>query len=73
MVLPEILPLTAPILKLASTAQRYTVEALATDIAKLCLTESGVEKVVVRVEKPDAIETAKSAGVEITRTRQDFR
>jgi FolB domain-containing protein len=57
---------------LAATIQRFTVEALATDIARLCLAESGVKKVIVRVEKPHAIPAAKSAGVEIIRTRQDF-
>ena len=55
-----------------SRSQRFTVEALAADIAKLCFGESGVEKVMVRIEKPHAIPTAKSAGVEIVRTRQDL-
>ena len=36
----------------AETSQRQTVEALASDLARLCLEESGVEQVCVRVEKP---------------------
>jgi FolB domain-containing protein len=54
----------------AETAQRFTVEALAADIAKLCLEEPGVEKVRVRVEKPGAVRFSKSVGVEIERSRQ---
>ncbi len=46
---------------------RYTVEALATDIARLCLEERGVMRVCVRVEKPGAVRFAKSVGVEIER------
>jgi FolB domain-containing protein len=53
----------------AETAKRFTVEALACDIAKLCLEEQGVEKVRVRVEKPHAVRFARSVGVEIERSR----
>jgi FolB domain-containing protein len=48
-------------------AQRYTVEALAADIAHLCLEEKGVEGVRVRVEKPGAVRFSRSVGVEIER------
>jgi FolB domain-containing protein len=48
-------------------APRYTVEALATDIAGICLTYNGVNKVKVRVEKPGAVRFSKSVGVEIIR------
>ncbi len=54
----------------AETAQRFTVEALAADIAKLCLSEPGVISVRVRVEKPGAVRFAKSVGVEIERVRE---
>ncbi len=57
----------------AETAQKLTVEALATDVARLCLEEPGVQKVRVRVEKPSAVRFARSVGVEIERTREDFR
>lgn len=53
----------------AESAQRFTVEALAADIAKICLGEPGVEKVQVRVEKPGAVRFSRSVGVEIERTR----
>jgi FolB domain-containing protein len=48
-------------------SQRLTVEALAGDIAKLCLEERGVQQVKVSVEKPGAVRFAKSVGVEIER------
>lgn len=53
----------------AERAARYTVEALAADIARLCLEEPGVQRVRVRVEKPGAVRFAESVGVEIERTR----
>lgn len=56
---------------LAESVQRYTVEALAEDIAGVCLEEIGVKKVQVRVEKPRAIRFAASAGVEIEREKID--
>jgi FolB domain-containing protein len=51
----------------AETAGRLTVEALAEDIARLCLDEPHVRKVRVRVEKPGAVRFAHSVGVEIER------
>lgn len=49
--------------------QRYTVEALATDIAGICLGFNGVDKVKVKVEKPGAVRFSKSVGVEIIRNK----
>jgi FolB domain-containing protein len=54
----------------AETAHTLTVEALAADLARLCLTEPNVQKVLVRVEKPGAIRFARSVGVEIEREKQ---
>src|SRR6185503_15744411 len=53
----------------AETAERLTVEALANDLAETCLEEKGVQKVVIRIEKPGAVRFAKSVGVEIERSR----
>jgi FolB domain-containing protein len=55
----------------AETSQRLTVEALANDLAKLCLQENGVQKVMVRVEKPGAVRFSKSVGVEVERSRDE--
>jgi FolB domain-containing protein len=51
------------------SARRFTVEALASDLAGLCLEIPGVQKVRVRLEKPGAVRFARSAGVEIERER----
>lgn len=53
-------------------SQRFTVEALATDVAQICLQAPGVTKVRVRVEKPGALRFARSVGVEIEREASDF-
>ncbi len=55
----------------AETAARLTVEALANDLAKICLQEKSVQKVIVRVEKPGAVRFAASVGVEIERKRDE--
>ncbi len=54
------------------TADRFTVEALATDIARICLDQPGVTRCRVRVEKPGAVRFAESVGVEIERKASDF-
>jgi len=54
----------------AESAQRFTVEALAADLAQLCLEEPGVERVRVRVEKPGAVRFSGSVGVEIERENE---
>lgn len=55
----------------AETAQRQTVEALAADLARLCLQETAVQKVRVRVEKPGAVRFSRSVGVEIERDKDE--
>jgi len=49
------------------TAKRLTVEALAEDLARLCLSTPNVYKVIIKVEKPQAINFTGSVGVEIER------
>jgi FolB domain-containing protein len=53
----------------AESAARLTVEALANDLARICLEEKNVQRVLVRVEKPGAVRFARSVGVEIERSR----
>ena len=57
------------VLRHAETAARLTVEALAEDIAKLVLKEPNAQRVVVRVEKPQAVRFSESVGVEIERSK----
>jgi FolB domain-containing protein len=53
-------------------SEHFTVETLAAKIAQICLEETGVLRVRVRVEKPGALRFAKSVGVEIERGAEDF-
>jgi 7,8-dihydroneopterin aldolase/epimerase/oxygenase len=46
------------------------VETLAERIAQMCLQDDRVEAARVRIEKPDALEQARSVGVEIERARK---
>jgi FolB domain-containing protein len=55
------------IIEHTESAERYTVEALASDLAKICLAEKGVLRTRVRVEKPGAVRFSESVGVEIER------
>ena len=54
----------------AESSRRLTVEALSEDIAKLCLATTGVLRVIVRVEKTEAIDFTASVGVEIEREQK---
>jgi FolB domain-containing protein len=55
----------------AESVNRLTVEALANDLAGICLEEQGVQKVIISVEKPGAVRFAESVGVEIERSRDE--
>ncbi|MEW6717763.1 MAG: dihydroneopterin aldolase [Chloroflexota bacterium] len=61
--------LSQEILEHVERSARYTVEALAEDISRLCLHYPQVKKVIVRVEKPGAVPEARSVGVEIERSQ----
>lgn len=56
--------------KLVEETSRYTLEALAEDLAALCLQHPGVQRVHLRVIKPGAVPAAKGAGIEIERGRE---
>lgn len=60
---------TKKVLNHAENARRFTLEALAEDIAELCLEDQRVIKTTVRVEKPGAVRFTKSVGVEIERSQ----
>ena len=55
------------VMRHAETSGRLTVEALAIDIAGICLEEPGIQKVCVCVEQPGAVRFSESVGVEIER------
>jgi FolB domain-containing protein len=63
---------TKKVIQCVEESSRFTVEALATDIAKICLEQKGVIRARIRVEKPGALRFARSVGVEIERNAEDF-
>lgn len=63
---------TKQLIEHIEAGQRFTIEALAADIARICLKQPGVTRVRVRVEKPGALRFARSVGVEIERRAEDF-
>ncbi len=56
------------VLGLVESSQFFLEEALAEAIAELCLGQQGVQRVDVRVDKPNALRFARSVAVEIART-----
>jgi FolB domain-containing protein len=60
---------TKQVINHAEHANRFTVEALAEDIAQICMDDPRVLKTTVRVEKPGAVRFSQSVGVEIERKR----
>jgi FolB domain-containing protein len=61
--------LSKQVIELVEKSSRCTVEALATDIANLCLSVTHVEGVRVRVDKPHRVRFTRAVGVEIERSR----
>ena len=61
------------ILEFTESSNFLLVEKLAEEIARLCVLEFGVPRVSVTVEKPKALESARSVGVTIEREASDYR
>jgi len=59
--------LTDKVKDLVKASNRFTLEALAEDIANVCLSTEGVLKTMVTVEKPGILPAILSAGVQIER------
>ena len=64
--------LTKQVIEHVEASARFTVEALAADVARICLADTRVARVRVRVEKPGALRFARSVGVEIERSAGDL-
>ena len=64
--------ITKQVIKHVEESARHTVEALAADIARICVHTPGVARARVRLEKPGALRFARSVGVEIVREASDF-
>jgi len=55
------------VVQCVESSNRFTLEALAEDIARVCLSMQGVRRVRVRVDKPRGLRFARSVGVQIER------
>ena len=64
--------LTKAVIAYAESSGHFLVEALAHNIARICVIDFGAELAEVRVEKPGALRFADSVGVEIRRRKADF-
>jgi FolB domain-containing protein len=64
--------ITKHIIRHVESSADFLVEKLVNDLARIILTEYGVERAIVRLEKPGALRFAESVGVEIERTRADY-
>ena len=60
------------VIDLVEGSRYFTVEKLASVIARSVLENPGVTEVTVAVEKPGALRFARSVGVTITRRPEDF-
>ena len=60
------------IIAIVEDSRYFLVEHLAERITRICLEDPRVEKVDVLVEKPGALRFARTVGVEITRTQEDY-
>ncbi len=62
--------ITKRILAHAEKSEYHLVEALAENVASICLDTPGVDVARVRIEKPGALRFARNVGVEIERRRE---
>ena len=58
---------TKDVIAHVETSSHYLVEALATELARICVVEHGAQRARVRVEKPAALRFSDSVGIEIER------
>jgi FolB domain-containing protein len=61
------------ILAMGESSVFFLIEALAENIAEICLKDPRIQKVRILVEKPAALRFARTVGVEIERGREDVR
>ena len=64
--------ITKEIIDLIENSQFQLVEKMADEVAKICLKDKRVQLAIVRIEKPGALRFARSVGVAIERTSEDF-
>ena len=60
------------IIAMVEGSRYHLVEHLAERIARICLSDERVRRADVTVEKPGALRFARTVGVEITRTQEEY-
>jgi len=65
--------LSKAIISYIESSHHYTLEALATGVAKICCLGFAIDRVKILVQKPGAVKLAKWPGVEIERTLDYFK
>jgi FolB domain-containing protein len=64
--------LTKRVLDHVEESEYFLVEKMAHKIAEIAVTEFGIQRAIVSVEKPGALRFARSVGVVVERTPSDF-
>ena len=64
--------ITKEIIDLVENSQFQLVEKMADEVAKICLKDERVQQTTIKIEKPGALRFARSVGVTVERTRDDF-
>lgn len=64
--------ITKEIIDLVENSQFQLVEKMADEVAKICLKDDRVQQTTIKIEKPGALRFARSVGVTVVRTRDDF-
>lgn len=64
--------ITKEIIELIEHSQFQLVEKMANEVARICLKDERVQHAMVKIEKPGALRFARSVGVTVERTREDF-
>jgi len=64
--------ITKEIICLVENSRFQLVEKMADEVAKLCLKDKRVKQSIVKIEKPGALRFARSVGVTVKRTPEDF-
>ena len=60
------------LVEMVENSEYFLIERLADEAARICLGDSRVEAVRVRLDKPGALRFARTVSVEIERTRSDY-
>ena len=64
--------ITKEIIDLVENSEFQLVEKMAHEVGRICLKDDRVQRTLIRIEKPGALRFARSVGVTVDRTRDDY-